>query len=207
MVELYRRRSPLAHWGLPAKLANQDVASTSRADLRLGENPHRALINLRGNADDATFREGVQAATGLALPLTANRVTAANQRKAIWLGPNEWWIQGPAGSEGEIAESLRRALAGQHVAITDVSESRTSIRVAGPRARDLIQKGCPIDFHPRAFGPGQAVQSGLAGANVVIEQIDDQPSYDIYVLNSFADHLWRWLHAGGRDYSIAIAAA
>jgi len=74
--------------------------------------------------------------------------------------------------------------------VTDVSESRTTIAIGGPRARDLLAKGTSIDLHPRVFGPGACAQTGFAGANIILRQIDDAPTFELLVLDSFAEHVW-----------------
>jgi len=205
MVEPYLRRSPLAHFGLRARAASQ-VGTVQEAEILLGERPHRCQINLRGNAADGAFADGVRQAAGLSLPQAPNSVTSNGELRALWLGPNEWLLIGPAGRETELVRSLRASLAGQHAAVTDVSEARTCILVAGPKARELLARGVSLDLHPRVFGAGRCGQTGLAGANVILEQTDDRPSFEIAVLNSFADHLWRWLERAGQDYRIAVAA-
>ena len=89
-----------------------------------------------------------------------------------------------------------------HAAITDVTDGRVAFRVAGPSARDVLAKGCPLDLHPRAFPPGRCAQSLLAKASVLIHLVDDGPergpSFDVYVARSFADYLWTWLEDAGR---------
>lgn len=207
MVESYLRQTPLTHLGLPARAA----AAPAHAGVTLGERPHRCQINLRGASSDPAFTSAVRQATGLGLPTRPNTVETAGEIAALWLAPDEWLLVGPAepataGREAALVGTLRVALAGRHVAVTDVSEARTVITVAGPRARDLLAKGTPIDLHPRVFGPGQCAQTGLAAANVILRQLDDRPSYDIHVLNSFADYLWRWLEGGSREYGVAVAA-
>lgn len=208
MVEAYLRQTPLSHLGLPARAAANVAGS---AEVILGEHSHRCQINLRGNPADPAFTSAVRQATGLGLPTTANTVATAGDLAALWLAPDEWLIVGPAdaataGREAALAGTLRVALAGQHVAVTDVSEARTIIAVSGPRARDLLAKGTSIDLHPREFGPGRCAQTGLASTNVILRQIDDRPGYEIHVLDSFADYLWSWLEGGSREYGVAIAA-
>ena len=88
--------------------------------------------------------------------------------------------------------------------MTDVSEARTTIAIAGPRARELLAKGTSIDLHPRVFRPGRCVQTGFAGANIILRQSDEVPSFEILVLNSFAEHLWAWLEGGAREYRVAV---
>lgn len=205
MVEPYLRRSPLAHFGLSARAAAQ-VAAAQDAELLLGERPHRCQIDLRGDAADAAFLDAVRQAAGLSLPTEPNRVVRGGEVRALWLGPSEWLLVGPAGREGDLARSLRASLAGQHAAVTDVSEARTCILVGGPKARELMAKGCSLDLHPRAFGPGRCAQSGLVGVNIILEQIDERPTFEIAVLNSFADHLWRWLERASTGYKTAILA-
>ena len=201
MVEPYLRRSPLAHRGLAAKAAATDAG----ADIVMAERPHRCQINLRGNPADIKFTDALHGVTGLRLPAEANGFTTAGALACLWLGPDEWLILGPGGGEHDIAARLRAALGEIHAAVTDVSEARTTIAVAGPRARELLAKGTSIDLHPRAFGPGRCVQTGFAGANITLRQTDDTPSFEILVLNSFAEHLWAWLEGGAREYRVAIS--
>jgi sarcosine oxidase subunit gamma len=202
MVEAYLRRSPLSHRGLAAKAA----ADTGSADILLGERPHRLQINLRGDAGDAALTTALHSVTGLRLPGEANSFTTAGELACLWLGPNEWLILGPGGGEIEITSQLRGALGNAHAAVTDLSEARTMLTIAGPRARELLAKGISLDLHPRLFGPGQCAQTGLAGANIILCQTDDQPSFEILVLNSFAEHLWQWLEGAAREYKVAVVA-
>ena len=202
MVEPYLRRSPLAHLGLAARAAGAPAG----ADVVLSERPHRCQIDLRGDAGDPAFAQAVAEAAGLTLPIEPNTVAEAGGLAALWLGPDEWLIVGPPGREAELAPRLRAALGQVHAAVTDVSEARTAIAVAGPRARDLLAKGMPLDLHPRVFGPGACAQTGLAKANVILRRTDDRPTFEIYLPNSFADHLWTWLEAAAEEYGVAIAA-
>jgi sarcosine oxidase, subunit gamma len=200
MVEPYLRRSPLAHKSLAARA----MESHPDAGVRLGESPHRCQIGLRGNPADPAFASAAAGVVGCELPATPNRAAAGNGLTALWLGPDEWLIVGAPGREAMLASALRQALAGQHVAVVDVSEARTVIVASGPRIRDALQKGTPLDLHPRVFQPGHCAQTGLSKANVIIHQLDDTPRYDIYVANSFADYLWNWLERAATEYGLAV---
>ncbi len=207
MVEAYLRQTPLSHLGLPARAA----AAPADAGVTLGERPYRQQVNLRGNAIDPGFTSAVRQAAGLGLPTRPNTVETAGDLAALWLAPDEWLLVGAAdpanaGREAPLVAKLREALAGVHSAATDVSEARTIITVSGPRARDLLRKGTPIDLHPRVFGPGQCAQTAMVAANVILRQTDDGPAYELYVLNSFADYLWTWLEKASREYGVAVAA-
>jgi sarcosine oxidase subunit gamma len=88
---------------------------------------------------------------------------------------------------------LRETLGQQPGSVVDVSAARTTLELAGPRARDVLEHGCALDLHPRAFGPGQCAQTLLAKANVVLHQVDDAPTYRLLVRPSFARYLVAWL--------------
>ena len=199
MVETYQRRSALAHFGLNA-LTGQNRPD---AGVTVGEIAHRAIINIRGDAGDLAFTSAVRNATGLDLPV-ANTVSMNDDPRILWLGPNEWWVVASDARREELIERLRGAFAGQHTALIDVSESRTVITVTGPAARDVLARGISLDLHPRAFGPGQCAQTGMAKANIVLHQTDNAPSYDIYILKSFSDYLWRWIGFVAEDFGLAV---
>ena len=109
----------------------------------------------------------------------------------------------------KLADKLSKTLGDLHVAVTAVGESRTRLRLAGPRARDLLAKGCAVDFHTRIFGgPGTCVQTQLAKSLVVLHLVSEDaaegPVFDIFVLRSFADYLWSWLEDAAGEYGFAV---
>ena len=73
--------------------------------------------------------------------------------------------------------------------------------------RDVLRKGTSIDLHPKAFGPGQCAQTGIARCHMLLHQTSDEPAYDIYVHRSFADYLWRWLEDAAREYGVAVESS
>jgi sarcosine oxidase subunit gamma len=194
MVEPYLRQSPLAHLGLDRRA----VPSAGDATVALSEQRFRRLAILRGSPGSTKLKKGVKDSLGISLP-SANTAAAGGDHAALWLGPDEWLVIAPADAPSPF-DALVEALTGQHAAVVDVSDARACISVAGSRARDLLAKGCPIDLHPRAFGPGRCAQTLLAKANVLVHQTDDVPSFDLYMGRSFADYVWRWLEDAAREY-------
>ena len=127
---------------------------------------------------------------------------AAGTAVAIaWLGPDEWLVLTPPDGADATADALRENLAGQHAAVVDVSDYYTTIRVSGPRSRDVLVKGTPLDLHPRNFGPGQCAQTRLAHATVLIIQDDDEPGYDVQVRWSMAEYLLDWLEDAAQEFT------
>src|SRR5690606_35640043 len=98
--------------------------------------------------------------------------------------------------------ALRAALAGRHVLIADVSANRVTLELSGPKAREVIAKGCGLDLHSRAFRPGQCAQTVLARSQAVIWQIDEAPTYRLLVRPSFAGYVADFLIDAMREYTL-----
>ena len=201
MAERYRRHGALAHLGLEARAS----AVAGDAGVTLRESPMRGLLVLRGDAAGAEFRDAVAAVLGIepvVEPLTAVRRRDVSM---LWLGPDEWLVVTPDRRLERIERVLRDALEGQHAALTDVSHSRTILALFGPEARAVLAKGCPLDFHPRVFGPGRCAQSRLAKCQVLIHQTTAEPAFEIYVMRSFAEYAWTWLVDAGGGLGVRVA--
>lgn len=171
-----------------------------RSSVVMVEHPHLGKITLRGRSGDKAFMDAVTEAVGAAPPVEANTVTAGDGNEILWLGPDEWLVVTPASAQGAVEAALRGALAGQHASVVDTTDSQTTIRIHGAHARDVLAKGCPLDLHPRAFGPGRCAQSIVAKADALIHQRDDAPTYDVFVRCSFARYLWDWLVDAAREF-------
>ncbi|MBT6095299.1 MAG: sarcosine oxidase subunit gamma [Rhodospirillaceae bacterium] len=199
MPETYLRQSPLAHLHLDAR-AVADAGLTG-AGVEMSEISGRTLVNLRGDAKDPAFIAAVIKALGISLPTDANTVSSKRGgMNILWLGPNEWLVAGAGQSN---AEKLGKALAGQHAAVTPVSDGRTVIHLAGDRARQVLAKGCPLDFHPMIFGPGQCVQTLLGRTDMLLHCVKTD-TFDIYMARSFAEYAWTWLEDAAREFGLKV---
>jgi sarcosine oxidase subunit gamma len=202
MVENPVPTSPLARFAAPS-LAAPSLAN-GPTGVVMAERPFTGKLVLRGDAADPAFLAAARNALGFDLPLAANTATGEGPSATLWLGPNEWLVTTAPSGEMSLAVGLKVALVGLHAALTDISDARTQIRLSGPNARDVLAKGCPIDLHPRVFGPGRVAQSVIARAGALIHQTDDVPTYDIYVLASFAAYLCNWLTDSAAEYGLVI---
>ncbi|MFF7650953.1 sarcosine oxidase subunit gamma [Streptomyces sp. NPDC007983] len=181
------RTSPLAHLEERMRAA----AVTGARGVTLSERPFVAMVNLRvAPASETAGR--VEKTLGVPLPRRCGDTTASGPHKVLWLGPDEWLVVSRADGHAVAAE-LREALAGDPGSAVDVSANRTTLELRGPAARQVLEKGCPLDLHPRAFGPGQAVSTTVGPVAVLLWQVDDAPTYRLLPRSSFADYLARWL--------------
>ena len=194
MVDLYRQRGPLDHLGIIA------VDPEPGAAVGLSEVRFPGLVNVRGDSTDDRFLAAVKKAIRLELPTEPNTVRGKpTGNRIFWLGPDEWAVVTKPGGGTRMTAALSKTLKvdGMHAAVTDISDSRTCFKLSGRMARDVLAKGCSLDLHPNAFGTGECAQTILARVNVLLTKTatarNGGATFEIYVLRSFATHLWAWL--------------
>jgi sarcosine oxidase subunit gamma len=141
---------------------------------------------------------------GVPLPLQPNRVAVMRAVRTLWLGPDEWLITAPDGAVPELLSWITRAVADRRAAVTDLSASRVVIEVAGSRARALLEKGCGLDLHPRAFSPGYCAQTLFARLPVIIDQTSAAPIYRLFVRRSTARWLCDWLIDAAEEFRFVL---
>ncbi len=194
-----QRRSPLHH------LADLLEGTGSEETVKLTELPFRTQVELRADPGSAVIRR-LEQALGVPVPATrAGEVTGpgGGQRWVLWLGP-DWWLVVDApdlagGLEPALVTTLRDA-AGGDASVVDVSAHRTTLELTGRYARTVLEHGCSLDLHPRAFGVGTCAQATLAKAQVVLHHTGES-TYRVSVRASYADYLARWLVDATTEYA------
>ena len=180
------RRSPLAH-------LDQDIregAVTGDRHVRLAEVPFLTMVSVRLDpaSPAAAALEGV---LGAELPRSAGQVTEHRPHHVLWLGPDEWLVVSQMAA-GTLVDALTEAVAGAHAAVVDVSANRSVLELSGAAARWVLEKGCLLDLHPRAFHPGTALTTTLARIPLLLWQVGPE-TYRLLPRSSFADYIARWL--------------
>ena len=117
----------------------------------------------------------------------------------LWLGPDEWLLVGAAPTP------IDERLPIEHGLLTDVSHGRAGWRISGPRALDLLAKGCSLDLHTRIFPVGSCAQTALAHVGVLLHR-RDIATFDLYCARSYAQHLWHWLTEAAAEFGYKVAA-
>jgi sarcosine oxidase subunit gamma len=178
------RRSPLTHLTEPL------AAASDPSVVSLSEAPFVAMVSLRVDpVSPAAAR--VAAVLGAPLPSSCGEVTGTESHDALWLGPDEWLVVASTDAVA-LADQLTAAVGEEPGLVLDVSANRTVLELTGPRARDVLEKGCPVDLHPRSFGPDHAVSTTLARVPVLLWQTGED-TYRLLPRSSFADYVARWL--------------
>jgi sarcosine oxidase subunit gamma len=193
MVEASRNANSLRQSPLEG-MSHRFLTSSDLDPVRMEELPFLTQIGLRGDAGRKSFGDAVMKATGCALPVAACTVSTAGDVSILWLGPDEWLVIAPEARRSSLLDAVQSALAKQHAAVIDLSANRTVIALNGPAARQVLEKACLHDLHPRAFPVGRVVGTVLARTQVFLEKTGEGPdSYRLHVRCSFARHLADWL--------------
>jgi len=192
---------------------HDDVGSTqpghygaAAAGVVLAEVSVAAAWNVQGDPSHASFTDAVQRQFGLALPLAPGGTTRTGALTALWLGPTSWLLIAGNASPSNEFTAMRDALNDAGGALFDVSASRVGWTLSGPRAADVLAKGCPLDVHPRAFPVGACAQSVYGHINVLIARHREAPAFTLLVARSFARDMWHSLCVASAPYGFDVTA-
>lgn len=188
----------------PAATRSPSPQAFSEQALLAGWRTGLSIVNLRGNAEDPVFQAAVFRALDLELPVQPCSSAANTVLRLIWVGPDDWFVIGPKGQASVIEAQLRQALVGLHYAVTDVSGGYTVLHLSGIPVRDVLAQGCPLDLHPRVFGPGSSAGSLFFRASVWIWQTEEAPVYEMLVRSSFMGYVWLMLERATQECGLVI---
>lgn len=104
------------------------------------------------------------------------------------LGPDEWYAR--------LSTPLPPEHGGASASVVDISERAVSIVVEGPRARQVIAAGCPLDLE--YFQPGRATRTVFEQTEIILmREADERFVVDIW--RSFASYFWALSEQAARD--------
>jgi len=159
-------------------------------------------INLRGKRQDPAFAKAVENCCGFELP-DALRVAGEGDLRIFWLGPDEWLLEAAPERISGLAAQLIAETSGQHVAVTDLSDSYVCYTLSGNSVRQLLARGCTLNLHPKVFTAGSCTQTGLAKATVLLALQGDR--FALKLRRSFSDYLLQWMRVAGAEYGIEFS--
>lgn len=118
------------------------------------------------------------------------RLVRAGDLVVFGSGPDHWIAAAPGG--GWDLERRLAAVFGPTALVADQSDARVCLRLAGPGVRTLLEKGCALDLHPRAFPPGSAASTEIALMPAWI-WTEDADVFTVAVSRSYAVSFREWL--------------
>jgi heterotetrameric sarcosine oxidase gamma subunit len=115
------------------------------------------------------------------------------------VGPDSWLLISARHEGAELADAARAACAKRFSAVTDLSDAHVCIVVDGPRALEILVRGCALDF--AAFGAGACARTRFARLPMMLRRASAE-RFELFVDRAVAKHLFDWLQdaAAGLDW-------
>jgi len=190
----FRRRSIL-HTALTELAQDQGSATVT-----LREKDFTGRMVLRALDD---IYDEMQALLGIALPVKPNTISQSEQITVFWLRERQWLIVTKPDYYEEYLRQIQNLLQDKDSSLVDLSDGYTALELSGSMARDVIMKGCPLDIHPGVFPPGSMAQTRIVHADILLHYVEENV-YNLYIRNSFAEYLLRWLTDAALEYGIHV---
>lgn len=193
-------RSPIAGTAAVSTVAT----AGGKPGVILTEQPAGTVLQIiarRGKTD--AVRVALQSLTGLEAPPKPARV-AKDNIALVWSGHGQWLLMTDAQSGAAIVTKAASVLTGL-ASLTDQSDARMHLKLAGPRTRDALAKLAGIDVHPAVFPAGAAAMTVIADIPVHLWRLPDQaegPAFEIAGPQSYAASLWHHVVVAAEEYGL-----
>ena len=129
------------------------------------------------------------------------RATVHSEFTALPVSPEQWLlVSEESGYPGELAAHVAGRIEHRGY-VSEQSDSRVCIRLRGSMARNVMAKGCRLDLHPLCAGTGFCAQTVMAQVGVMIHQVDEVPTYDLFVYSGFARSFWDWIREAAAEFA------
>jgi len=122
----------------------------------------------------------------LEFPLNNLKVSANKQTRILWNSPRTWLV---ISFKENIINTIKEKCDDENFAITDISHSRAVIQIKGLQTREVLKKGCPINFNE--FEKNNCAGSVFHGIAIIIDLIDNNPdTFNLLTLRSFGESFY-----------------
>ena len=123
---------------------------------------------------------------GLELPLQNSKVSSNKETRILWSAPSTWLV---ISRKENIDKIIEEKCKNENFAITDISHSRAVIRIKGIQAKEILKKGCPINFNE--FEKNNCAGTVFHGINIVVDFVDNSPdTFNLLTLRSFGESFY-----------------
>ena len=121
------------------------------------------------------------------LNLSEKLKTSSNSStRILWMGPNNWLI---ISNSSNLFQEISKNLSNDEFAITDLSHSKAIIELSGKSVREVLKKGCPINFND--INENESINSIFNGIAITLDFINDKPDkIRVMCLRSFGESLY-----------------
>jgi sarcosine oxidase subunit gamma len=136
----------------------------------------------------------------------AGKATATSEALAgfspQWAGADQYFVVAEGRGEGALFAQVKSAV-GDAASVSDQSHGRVIIRVSGPKVRNVLAKGTPVDLHPDEFPVGKSALTQMAHVGVHLTRVADD-AYDLSVFRGFSESFWEWITEQAEEFGYQV---
>jgi len=123
---------------------------------------------------------------GLEFSLQSPKVSSNKETRILWSAPNTWLV---ISRKENIVKIIKEKCNIDNFAITDISHSRAIIQIKGLQAKDILKKGCPLNFNE--FENNNCAGTVFHGINIVVDFVGKNPdTFNLLTLRSFGESFY-----------------
>ena len=122
----------------------------------------------------------------LKFPLQSSVVSSNSKTRILWNGPRTYLV---ISEKENIDKLINEKCDTNDFAITDISHSRAVIQIKGDKAKEVLKKGCPLNFNE--FKNNNCAGTVFNGINIVVDCVDNNPdTFNLFTLRSFGESFY-----------------
>ena len=119
--------------------------------------------------------------------------TLQGAMRILCTAPGEWLLVSPGNPASDLRELIEADSSRQGMALVELTSGLEVLDVGGVSVRQVLSKGCGLDFHPRRFPCGRCARTRFAQIPVLLDCIEELDRFELYVARSYAQYLKDWL--------------
>jgi len=122
----------------------------------------------------------------LKFPLQNSKVSSNKETRILLTAPATWLV---ISRKENIVEIIKEKCDTENFAITDISHSRAVIQIRGIQAKEVLKKGCPLNFNE--FEINNCAGTVFHGINIVVDFVGNNPDkFNLFTLRSFGESFY-----------------
>lgn len=123
---------------------------------------------------------------GLEFSLQNSKVSSNKETRILWNAPSTWLV---ISRKENIDKTIEEKCKNENFAITDISHSRAVIQIKGIQAKEILKKGCPINFNE--FEKNNCAGTVFHGITILVDFVDNNPdTFNLLTLRSFGESFY-----------------
>ena len=122
----------------------------------------------------------------LEFPLQNSKVSSNKETRILSTAPATWLV---ISRKENIVEIIKEKCDTENFAITDISHSRAVIQIKGIQSKEVLKKGCPLNFNE--FEVNNCAGTVFHGINIVVDFVGNNPDkFNLFTLRSFGESFY-----------------